>query len=245
MKIEAITVCVNYSDFLAATLPINRRQFDHILVITDLSDKDTQQVCRREKVECLSMPLVAAGAGVFSKSRAINCGLLHLGADRSIAGWMCVLDADIVLPLYFRAMIERMWQHLDDGCVYGIDRLMCRSYESWCKYIDRLRHPDSHFVTAEDFPVGKRYSYFGEGGWAPMGYFQLWQPQGSKIRSYSENNDMSLSDLKFAQQWPRSKRVLLPEIVAVHLESEPAAFGTNWKGRKTLPFGPKAQGMAI
>jgi hypothetical protein len=42
----------------------------------------------------------------------------------------------------------------------------------------------------------------------------------------------------FAVQWARQHRQLLPELFAVHLESERVAMGANWKGRTTRPFGP-------
>ena len=39
-------------------------------------------------------------------------------------------------------------------------------------------------------------------------------------------------------QWPSRNRVLLGEVVGIHLESEPSALGANWTGRKTKRFGP-------
>jgi hypothetical protein len=38
--------------------------------------------------------------------------------------------------------------------------------------------------------------------------------------------------------WDRQFRVLLPEVVVLHLESEQAQQGANWRGRTTVPFGP-------
>ena len=45
-------------------------------------------------------------------------------------------------------------------------------------------------------------------------------------------------------QWARPDRILIPEIVAVHLESEPSAMGANWKGRTTKAFGPVSTGSS-
>ncbi|MFN8854075.1 MAG: hypothetical protein ACK50P_00805, partial [Planctomycetaceae bacterium] len=41
-------------------------------------------------------------------------------------------------------------------------------------------------------------------------------------------------------QWDRRQRHLLPEIITIHLESEPCPFGTNWQQRKSQRFGPPA-----
>lgn len=46
MRIEAITVSVNYDDFLAETLPLNRPLFDDMIVVTTPEDVETQRICR-------------------------------------------------------------------------------------------------------------------------------------------------------------------------------------------------------
>ena len=65
----------------------------------------------------------------------------------------------------------------------------------------------------------------------------MWHPLTSNITRYPEqHSDAGRTDMLFAQQWPRSKRSLIPEIVGYHLESEDASMAANWKGRQTLPF---------
>ncbi len=46
--------------------------------------------------------------------------------------------------------------------------------------------------------------------------------------------------MQFGLLWDRRKRALLPEAVAVHLESEAAPMGVNWCGRRSRRFGPPA-----
>ena len=51
-------------------------------------------------------------------------------------------------------------------------------------------------------------------------------------------HDATHDDVAHAIQWARRDRVLIPELIVAHLESEPAKLGANWDGRKTKPFGP-------
>jgi len=59
------------------------------------------------------------------------------------------------------------------------------------------------------------------------------------VIEYSGHSDAGRGDFSFATQWPRAKRHLLPEILAVHLEAERVPNGMNWKGRRSKPFGPE------
>ena len=52
MKIEGISVCVGYSDFLAQTLPWNLQHFDKFVVVTSYDDAETIELCRKFSVEC-------------------------------------------------------------------------------------------------------------------------------------------------------------------------------------------------
>ena len=46
-KLEAVTVCVDYGDFLAQTLPGNMEHFDRYVIVTSSDDKETQDVARK------------------------------------------------------------------------------------------------------------------------------------------------------------------------------------------------------
>jgi hypothetical protein len=94
-----------------------------------------------------------------------------------------------------------------------------------------------------DYHIGTRWVHPNY-GYVPIGYCQLWhcdasEWRGVKHRRYPErHNDASRCDVQFALQWDRRHRVHLPEVIAVHLESQEAKLGANWKGRTTVKFGP-------
>jgi hypothetical protein len=82
-------------------------------------------------------------------------------------------------------------------------------------------------------------------GYEPIGFFQLWNPNGSGIKRYPETHGAAdRTDVQFAKKWPRANRALIPEIIGIHLDSENATvdeMGKNWNGRKTKTFGYEPQ----
>lgn len=235
MKLEGLTVSVGYADFLEHTLPDNLQHFDRFVVVTHPNDKATQSLCTKFGVDCIKTEVMHDDGDKFNKGRLCNLGLSHLRHD----GWLVHLDADIVLPHRFRPMLAHA--KLDTANIYGADRLNCRSYDDWLKYRNKLvpQHMWRFLVTpVAEFSLGSRLLH-QEYGWCPIGYFQMWH--ASQQRSYPINHGSAEhSDVLFAVQWPRPKRILLPEFFVTHLESGASEFGANWQGRKTKPFGPAA-----
>ncbi len=237
MRLEAVVVCVDYSDFLAATLPINVRFFDRLVVISTPDDYRTEVVCDCVGVELIKTDVFNKEKGEFCKGKGINEGLSRL----LMSDWVVHLDADIVLPGNTRRSLEKA--ELDPTCVYGIDRFSCRSYEDWCRYSAHPRPVLQHDTMVHPwlFPVGTRICRGQYGGYLPIGFLQLWNPKGSDVFSYPENHTRAdRTDVLFSLNWPRRKRILLPEIIGIHLESEQAPSGANWSGRTTKKFGPNS-----
>ena len=85
--------------------------------------------------------------------------------------------------------------------------------------------------------LGSRLVWTNEQGYLPIGFFQMWNPKGSGVRTYPINHgEAARADCQFALAWPRSRRELLPEIVAIHLESQSTTQGLNWRGRRAREF---------
>lgn len=233
MKLEIVLTCVNYADFLTHTLPENLQHADRVVVVTHPADKATQSLCRHYGVRCVQTEVFHQDKDKLNKGRAINVGLNYLKHD----GWVLHLDADILLPDRFKQMLAIY--DLDTSVLYGADRLRVKGWKSWQDNKTKIapQHKFGYLLTPhEAFPVGARLIH-GDYGYCPIGYFQMWH--GSHKREYPVvAGNAAHSDVVFATQWERNKRVLLPNFYVYHLESDPSAFtGTNWEGRKTPPFG--------
>jgi hypothetical protein len=242
--LEAVTVCVNYADFLKVVAPFNQHLFERWVIVTEPTDEHTREVCRRFNLQCILSEDGRRHGEDFNKGRMVERGAQHLSKDCH----RLHIDSDIVLPSNFRQSLERA--DIQEDTIYGVDRLMVQSYEEWLElkhsgylndqldYHCRLRFPMR-------WKLGARWAH-PEMGYVPIGFFQLWHSsqddwRGVRVKPYpTHHGNATRTDVQHGLQWDRHKRALIPEIVAVHLESEPTEMGKNWKGRKTKPFGPTA-----
>lgn len=240
MKITAITVCVNYSDFFVHAVEANRNFFDNWIVVTDTKDAATVQLCKDYNLICVQTDVFYEG-GTFKKFNGINEGLKHDPNN----DWVLFIDADILLSPYTRRILEELKLNPDN--LYGIDRVNCKGYDEFEKY---LKDPkiliNNWLLTNAGMEFGARivhiYGEWGDNGkftgYKPLGFFQL--AHRSKFTSYPEGfTDASHGDVVFAKQWDRSNRVLIPEIMGVHLVTD-NDWGKNWSGRKSREFKPKS-----
>lgn len=247
MKIEAVTVCVDYADFLSRVAPHNRRLLDRWVVVTRPADELTRQTCLKNSIEVVLCDEFGR-CGDFNKARGINAGLRQLSGD----GWLVHLDGDICLPLDFRQCLDDA--HLQEGYIYGALRLCLPGWEAWEAAQRQGLYSRALGWLAEyrDRPAG---SYIGgipgasRFGYAPIGYFQMWH--GSETLSWGsarkwypdEHGGAGRTDNQFAWLWDRRRRQLIPELLLFHLESLSAkdGMGHNWHGRRTPWFGPPGE----
>lgn len=231
MKLEAVITSVEYGDFLAHTLPLNKSLFDRIVVVTSHMDKLTKRVCEFYEVQCLLTDAFGAHLGEFRKGAGINAGLAALDRD----GWLLHMDADIICPPLTRRLLEQAG--LETDSIYGADRLMVPSYEAWAEFQSKpkLQHENRGWCHLDAFPLGVRVVIEEYGGYIPIGFFQLWH--SSQAAHYPQGHtDAAREDVLHTLKWPRAKRRLLSDLVVYHLESEKAEMGANWAGRKTKLF---------
>lgn len=230
-KIECVTVCKSYADFLCWTLPFNKSMFDNMVVVTSTDDTKTQKLCEYHNVKCVKVQCEEE----FSKGELINEGLEHLDGDE----WVVHIDSDIYLPPHFRQVVNKCL--LDTNSIYGIDRVMCTSFREWIKFLmePKLQYENNTFIFQPPFPLGVRLAIKAYDYWTPIGFFQCWH-QGSKQLTYpTEHKLYARGDLQFSLMFEKENRRFLPEIYGIHLETlvDGKSMGANWNGRQTPIFG--------
>jgi hypothetical protein len=101
IRLEAVTTCVGFDDFLDVSLSHNMSQVDTMIVVTSHEDKKTQQVAQKHGAICVQTDLFKKNGRSFNKGAAINAGFGHF----QYFGWRLVMDSDIVLPNNFRRIL--------------------------------------------------------------------------------------------------------------------------------------------
>lgn len=232
MKISCVIISVNYGDFLAHTLPSNKHQFNDLVVVTSSVDKITQQICEYYHVRCIKTDDFYADGNIFNKGKGINVGISSLISPE----WICHMDADILLPPLTRKYLELV--DLNPLNIYSLDRMMCQSYSDFLSFLHfpPLQHEQDVFVHIRPFPLGVRIAKREYGGYIPIGFFQLWHASRGFNTYPEEHSTAARSDMLHAIRWPRKHRILLPELIALHLSTEINDAGKNWNGRVTKEF---------
>ena len=113
-----IITCVNYSDYLAITLPRTLQFFEQVVVLTDLHDKETERVAKENEVCMIATDVFYSNGSPFNKGAALDVALQFVRDD-----WLIVMDADIYLP----AMDELPPFTLNKRCLYSPHRHMLES----------------------------------------------------------------------------------------------------------------------
>jgi hypothetical protein len=113
-----IITCVNYSDFLEKTCPLNKIYFpsENFIVVTSPNDSRTIKCCKENNITCHLFDDYFKHAQ-FNKSGAIYDAqkVVH---EKHPEKWIILLDADIILPTNF----EELMQNLDKNALYSLRR---------------------------------------------------------------------------------------------------------------------------
>jgi len=222
MHIIGITVCVDYSDYLAATIDSKLQCCDTLIVATVDSDAATIRLIQgsRKKshendfkiVDCvLPNTIISSNKAKFNKSAMVWASqdlAYRLCSDEKIENSVFLLvDADIILPEHTRQVIEEC--ATDSSTIYGARR--------------------RDFVTPEDYQSQSSISiphYRREPRFALAGYFQLYFE-----RKFYPENSVSCAKCDDIFRDGFAKKVIMPLIVD-HIGPE----RVNWKGRVSEPW---------
>tara|TARA_Y100000310_G_scaffold344998_1_gene461051 strand:- start:1478 stop:2119 length:642 start_codon:yes stop_codon:yes gene_type:complete len=212
MKIEAVTVSVNFSDYLIHCVG-NNRHFDRWVIVTTEDDKDTIKVCKDNGLEYIFTDSLYTGEYTFAKGRAINDGLREL--DRS--DWLVHLDSDIVLPDNTREVIEKT--KLRQKNLYGLQgRHMAYAVEDLEKNVKHL--PFRRKTLDQNERPEERH----------VGFFQMWH--SSVRKEYRQKSGSAFKDdIGFRRKWKKENRGVI-KIKCIHLGERKV----NWHGRKAKKF---------
>jgi len=211
---NALTVCVDFHDYLAITLPRNERFFDSTTVITEQFDLYTRAVVQDSCRATMHYSSAFRRRGCsFNKGLAISEVLME-------PAWWCILDADIVLHPNFADAIE----NLEPGSIYMPKcRRQCDDPLTMVEYADQPALWDN----LPEIPEMRMETHGRDGG---AGYCQIfhtsdpvlatrpWYPTGWP--------DAGGCDTEFLEKWPPEKRVRL-DCEVLHLGKE----DTHWCGR--------------
>lgn len=224
MNIEGIIICVNFSDYLAETLPRNRFFFNRVTVVTSPEDVDTQQIAMSNGCRVVKSTSYLDG-GDFNKGKLINEGI----AASSKRCWLCHIDADCVLPTGLRPKIAELEPKLrKHECIVGLHRKLIESYADWLRYTSGNKSVAVPERDGFNRPVKRQGKNV-----VPVGYFQLWHTDSKQL--YPEDcPSANTSDVGFGKKF--RQRVFIDDYV-LHLSSEKHQRGTDWEGRTSKPWG--------
>ena len=230
--LEAVTVCVDYTDFLNIIANTNKKQFDRWIIVTSHFDKKTQRACEYHGLECVKTNSFYDNGNTFNKGKALNEGFKRLNRK----GWVLHLDCDIMLPSNFREVMNE--EFLQTDAIYGVDRVNVIGGEQMLKLLSESSNQIQDWIFidtqkyADEYGFSPRVYSKNEGNHV-IGFFQLFH--GSNEVAYpQEHTNAARTDMQFGKLFPLNKRLHYPGVIAYHLESEKAdKMGINWDGRKT------------
>jgi len=221
--VTGVLVCVNYSDYLVHCIDANHDKLGKIIVVTTPEDVDTQRVCTKyNNVEVVKTNCFYEGGCTFDKGKALNMALDRVERHRD--SWVLIHDADIVLPVDFRAHLRGK---LNSMTLYGAPRHFAYSFQDYVRFRD---------TGATNYNILR--DYYSPGRF-PIGYFQLFNSLHLLGKGFEEpypegHDDASYTDLQFTKKF--KIRDSLRNVHTVHL----GPSMVNHRGRVTPFFGTQS-----
>lgn len=250
----AVIVCVDHADILANTLPYNRHHFKEVYVVTapkmvrntlngilvPVCTPDLQVAVAHECHTFITDSFYKYGAH-FNKWLGLEEALDYVGRDK----WLCLLDADIILP----KEIPMSYPYFDFGNLYTPRRRMMLDYNTQlctvCEGSGQVKEnvvDPSHnlcnkclggcreIVIPSEDTWDKEYKlHRNSSEWA--GYCQIFHGSDPVLeagRYWHETNwkHAGGADSFFQRKWSAEKKIR-PPFEVLHI----GEAGANWCGR--------------
>ena len=217
---KAVTVCVEFDDLLRVTLPRYLGLFESVLVVTSEDDKKTVEYVtwlghQHPNVDFWRTHTFETGGAQFNKGLALEGAMDQIGRE----GWICVFDADMMLPE------KVVFPELRQCLLYGTRRYELEKKEKWPAYVTSESWKGlPYLTTSHDWPVFSGRVNLG-------GHFLLFHASDPQLRQrpwFSTNwIHAGGHDSDFVARWPAVGQVLLP-FDLLHL----GKHEHNWMGRR-------------
>jgi hypothetical protein len=207
---QSIVVCVDFDDYLALTLPLNKRHFVRTLVVTSPRDTKTQDVALGHGCSCYVTSAFYEKGAYFNKGAAMEEAFDLLDTDT----WTCIWDCDIVMP-----EVWELPETMHKDCLYGPKRRLLT---------DVSRYSNLRSIDLATLPCPTPDNEFA-------GYFQLFH--GSLPRPWYTTTWKHAGgcDSDFQARFPQERLVRLPfDVLHLGPEGIPergTRVGLNWTGR--------------
>lgn len=181
-KVDGITVCVNYADYLKYSIG-NAKLFNSFTVITVEQDKDTIDLCEKNGVKYVFSERLLENGG-FHKGKAINDGLAQINPKT----YVCHVDADIILPPEIGPYLEKA--AFCNSCIYGLYGRY--NIETPLEFAELMNRGE---ISKDEVETEFRHA----------GYFQLWYI-GLRRFYPEQSNSAGLDDIMFLDQFQGANR---------------------------------------
>lgn len=201
-SIKGITVCVEFDDLLAITLPRNAALLSEVVVVTTHDDHRTHTIVDAvPNARCYKTDAFYRHGATFNKGLALEEGFDELGRD----GWMLIWDADILFPASMPT------DGYEIGNLYTPRRRILQDPRRWSPRFSWQRVPVS------DEPMF-------------AGYFQLFHADDQCLADRPwygvDYIHAGGGDREFQNRWPVERKIR-PSFRVLHLGPRDA----NWFGR--------------
>lgn len=239
-EIVAITVSINYADYLEDTLPHNRYLFKDFWIVTEETDTKTIELATKYKCQIHFTTKTHENGAKFNFA-GIRREIQQIVHTKYPDKWICLLDADAYISNSFSCLdITKLNKENVYGCqrkIYAYREQFLHDLlnkENQLLYKNEVvkispvvfrgpipqRRPNIEFrsnisrPTPVSRPEPKVYTY---------GYFQLYFNKLKLYENYSKSCEKC--DVNFANLF--KEQVMLPNISVFHLGPN----GINWNGR--------------